>query len=220
MKRRSADGNPTKDRLFAAGKKLFASKPYDEVAIDDIANEAGVAHGLLFHYFKSKLDFYLYVFHVDRDDMRCRRAEVTRRGTPDQRLRRFVEFHMNHLREWPWSHVLLLRGGAPAKLVAEAEVVRMAGVREVLGYFSPDPPTEHELLLGRAWLGCQGEILLGWLQGGRTSEAGVLEICVALFYEILSREPLLRTGRGRARTRVRKPRAPRAPSNGRKRPAP
>ncbi len=124
MKSRRPDGNPTKERLFAAGKKLFALKPYDEVAIDDIADEAGVAHGLLFHYFKSKLDFYLYVFHVDRDDMQRRRAEVTRDGTPDKRLRRFVEFHMNHLREWPWSHVLLLRGGAPAKLVAEAEVVR------------------------------------------------------------------------------------------------
>lgn len=193
-----------RERLFAAGKKLFAQKPYDQVAIDDIANAAGVAHGLLFHYFKSKLDFYIYVFHVDRDEMLKRRIAFTRAGTPDERLRSFVRFHMNHLRQWPWSHMMLLRGGAPAKLVAEAEIARMAGVREVLGYFSDEQPTPTKLLLGRAWLSCQGEIMLAWLQGAGLDDNAVLETSVGLFYEIVAREPLLKPADERPEPDMRK----------------
>jgi len=211
MKSKPQDAS-ARERLYAAGKKLFAQKPYDQVAIDDIANAAGVAHGLLFHYFKSKLEFYIYVFHVDRDEMSKRRLEFTREGTPDERLRRFVRFHMDHLRQWPWSHAMLLRGGAPAKLVAEAEVARMAGVREIMGYFSDEPPTQTQLLLGRSWLSCQGEILLGWLQGNGTDDKAVLETSVELFYEIMKREQLLKPTAERAEKAPARKKAAKSPN--------
>jgi AcrR family transcriptional regulator len=193
-----------RERLLAAGLKLFASNPYDQVAIDDIAGEAGVAHGLLFHYFKSKLGFYLEVYRSDRTEILRQRQLQTSHGTPDERLRKFLAVHMQHVKEWSGSHMFILRGGAPAKVLAEAEVFRMIGVREVIGYFSDKPPTQQQLILGRAWLSMMGEIFLAWIQDQSLNREGILETCVELYYETMDREPLLKPARAASGARKRK----------------
>src|SRR5258705_13845563 len=47
--------------LVAVAADLFARKPYDDVYINEIAEAAGVAHGLLFYHFKDKRGLYLEV---------------------------------------------------------------------------------------------------------------------------------------------------------------
>ncbi|HWG24995.1 helix-turn-helix domain-containing protein, partial [Actinospica sp.] len=47
--------------LVAVAADLFARKPYDEIYIQEIAEAAGVAHGLLFYHFKDKRGLYLAV---------------------------------------------------------------------------------------------------------------------------------------------------------------
>lgn len=47
--------------LIAAAARCFAIRPFDEVSMEDIAEQAGVAKGLLFYYFKSKRGCYLAV---------------------------------------------------------------------------------------------------------------------------------------------------------------
>ena len=46
-------------QLLELGLRLFGTRPYDEVSIDDIAADAGVSKGLLYHYFGSKRAFYV-----------------------------------------------------------------------------------------------------------------------------------------------------------------
>jgi hypothetical protein len=89
---------------------------------------------------------------------------------------------------------------APAKVLQEAEASRMAGVREVLSYFSSDPPTEEDLILGRAWLALQGEILLAWIQNEKLDSDGVLEACVELYYETMKRKKLIRISKANVST--------------------
>ena len=48
-------------QLLALGRRLFTERPYDALSIDDIAAEAGISKGLLYHYFPSKRDFYVAV---------------------------------------------------------------------------------------------------------------------------------------------------------------
>ena len=45
-------------QLLELGLRLFGDRSYDDVSIDDIAREAGVSKGLLYHYFGSKRVFY------------------------------------------------------------------------------------------------------------------------------------------------------------------
>ena len=48
--------------LLAAAVRVFARKGYHASRVGDIAEEAGVAYGLLYHYFESKEEVLLTVF--------------------------------------------------------------------------------------------------------------------------------------------------------------
>ena len=50
-------------QLLDAAVRVFARKGYHASRVGDIAEEAGVAHGLLYHYFKSKDQVLEAVFH-------------------------------------------------------------------------------------------------------------------------------------------------------------
>ncbi|HET6736272.1 TetR/AcrR family transcriptional regulator [Mycobacterium sp.] len=56
---RKAQAEETRRRILAVAVEAFSAQHFDEVAVGDIAASAGVAHGLLFHYFKNKRGLYL-----------------------------------------------------------------------------------------------------------------------------------------------------------------
>lgn len=56
---RKAQAEETRRRILEAAVEAFTESQYDDVAVGDIATAAGVAHGLLFHYFKNKRGLYL-----------------------------------------------------------------------------------------------------------------------------------------------------------------
>jgi len=63
--------------LLAAAVRVFARKGYHASRVGDIAEEAGVAYGLLYHYFESKEQVLLTVLPrdvagADRDDQERR----------------------------------------------------------------------------------------------------------------------------------------------------
>lgn len=45
--------------ILEASRRVFASHPYDTILIDDIAAEASMSKGLLYHYFTNKHDLYV-----------------------------------------------------------------------------------------------------------------------------------------------------------------
>lgn len=196
---KSEESAEARSRLLASGAKIFAVKPFDEVAIDDITDDAGVAHGLLFHYFKTKLEFYVEVYKGFLEDLHQRRLLETRNGTPEQRLRSFIEFHMSVFHKRLRSHLYHTRGGAPPKVVAVAEASRQDGVRLVLSYFSNVEPTPAQFQLGRAWLAFADELILGWLQDERLPREAVVQTCIEVYYEVMARaETFRKRGREKA----------------------
>ncbi len=56
---RKAQAEETRRRILAVAVEAFSAQHYDDVAVGEIAASAGVAHGLLFHYFKNKRGLYL-----------------------------------------------------------------------------------------------------------------------------------------------------------------
>lgn len=51
-----------KQRILNAAMKEFAAKGYDHASTNKIVEDAGIAKGLLFHYFKSKKQLFLYLY--------------------------------------------------------------------------------------------------------------------------------------------------------------
>jgi TetR/AcrR family transcriptional regulator, fatty acid metabolism regulator protein len=60
---RAVAGEEKRRQLLDAAVRVFARKGFHASRVGDIAEEAGVAHGLLYHYFKSKDQVLEAVFH-------------------------------------------------------------------------------------------------------------------------------------------------------------
>lgn len=86
-----------RERVINAAMKEFAQKGYLAASTNEIAKEAGISKGLLFHYFTSKKDLYLYLYDhavemmiekmdakVDREErdffVKLRQASVVKLG--------------------------------------------------------------------------------------------------------------------------------------------
>ena len=59
--RRRLEHDERREQLLRCATRLFGERPYAEVSTTDIAAEAGIARGLLNHYFGTKRDLYLEV---------------------------------------------------------------------------------------------------------------------------------------------------------------
>src|SRR5919201_4117396 len=78
-----------RQRLLGAAVRVFAAKGYHACRVGDIAEEAGVAYGLLYHYFPSKEAVLETIFRDTWTQMLDRIKEVERSGEPaDEQIRR------------------------------------------------------------------------------------------------------------------------------------
>lgn len=55
--------------VYLAGLREFSAKPFSDAGTDAIAAEGGISKGLLFHYFGSKKEFYLYCLRRAMDTL-------------------------------------------------------------------------------------------------------------------------------------------------------
>jgi TetR/AcrR family transcriptional regulator, fatty acid metabolism regulator protein len=69
-------------QLLDAAVRVFARKGFHASRVGDIAEEAGVAHGLLYHYFRSKDQVLEAVFHENWSILLTRIAGVEESGEP------------------------------------------------------------------------------------------------------------------------------------------
>jgi AcrR family transcriptional regulator len=58
---RRLEPDERKEQIFRCAVRLFSRRPYSAVSTSDIAADAGVARGLINHYFGTKRDLYLAV---------------------------------------------------------------------------------------------------------------------------------------------------------------
>ena len=117
-KRRRAGVNENASRreaILEAGVEIFGRTPYDLISIDDIAEHAGVAHGLLFHYFRSKRGLYLAVLRRIADDLRAAHDFPDRTGSPAHRMRAAINRHIDYIERHPQTLLAYLRGPARHK---------------------------------------------------------------------------------------------------------
>lgn len=183
-------------KLLEAGAELFFDHGFDNVSVDEITNKAGVARGLLFHYFNTKLDFYVEVYSRFVAELHEHRVAATGAGSPEERLRKFIQMHMQWFRQRGEAHTYQVRGGVDAKVVAVAEESRHDGVLLLLSFFSSSQPPAVDLLICRAWLDLMDELILAWIENPGVSEDGVIDVCIELFHEAMGRAHMLLGKRG------------------------
>src|SRR5690554_129016 len=56
-----------RNRILNAALKEFAHKGFDDASTNVIVKEAGISKGLLFHYFNTKRELFLFLFDYSTD---------------------------------------------------------------------------------------------------------------------------------------------------------
>jgi AcrR family transcriptional regulator len=106
------------ERILEAAARLFASRRFHEVRMDDIAAEAGVSKGTLYRYFKDKEELYLALLELAGRQLIGRLQEaVPPGGETRNRLIILVQTLLEYFDRNPHLHDLIQR----------AEVLRRPG---------------------------------------------------------------------------------------------
>lgn len=167
-------------QLLQVGCELFASRPYDEVWIDHVAQRAGVSRGLLYHYFRNKRGFLHAI--VERETAAL--LEATRPDEqlqPVERLRASLDAYFAYVATHPHGYRALFQG-APAtdsevRALVHANLDRQE--RRILDALTQgDAAAERLRIVVHGWLAFVIAVALDWLDRPLLDAREVRELCV------------------------------------------
>jgi AcrR family transcriptional regulator len=191
---RSPMGERVADRrgaLLDAAVRVFARKGFRASRVGDIAEEAGVAHGLLYHYFRSKDEVLETIF---RDTWQLLSVETGRIETADvplcEQLRRFARVYLGSWLTTPERIGVLVREIARSPQVGQ-RVDEIDGIFQALTRMIEAGRARGEVRADcdprfAAWAiyGALEEILTGWVLGQLPGEERDVERAVATVIDV------------------------------------
>ena len=152
--------------------RVFARKGYHASRVGDIAEEAGVAHGLLYHYFQSKEEVLLTVFRETWRALIATIRSVEEAGDqPREQLRKVAEILLRSWRRDPdLVRVLVLEVTRSQHLRGEIDeiVESFAAIQEIVERGQADGSIRADLdarLASYVFYGAVEELLTGWVLG-------------------------------------------------------
>ena len=172
------DPDARRAQLVALGLRMLSTRPLDKVAIDDIAAEAGISRGLLFHYFPTKRDFHVAVARAAAADLLAR-TDIGSDLPPIQRLRANVEAFVDYVTDNRDAYVAFIRGssGGDPQLLEVYEDTRRAFTDRVLDGLGLTSPFPDRLRLAvRGWVAFTEEVTDDWLSGGSLDRDEVVDL--------------------------------------------
>jgi len=167
-----------RDELIAAAVRAFARNGYHGCRISDIAEEAGVSHGLVYHYFGSKEEILETIFRENWGVVAIAIGEIaaTSNGSAIEEVRKIVSLMLHSWRRDPEVVRVLVR-----------EIARSPQLQERIGDFQPgfdaltrviergqrageiDPSLDARVATFAVW-GMIDEVLTAWVLGRLPTE--------------------------------------------------
>jgi TetR/AcrR family transcriptional regulator, fatty acid metabolism regulator protein len=168
---RQTGGAEEKRRLILeAAVRVFARHGFHTSRVGDIAGEAGVAHGLLYHYFSSKDEVLETVFRENWAELLARFEQVEASDEPaDEKLRGIVKILLRTWRNDPDLVTVMVREvGRSAHLASQVDEIgkAFAVIQRVIEQGQSEGVFRDELDARLAsWVVYGGleEILTGWV---------------------------------------------------------
>ena len=172
-------------QLVEIGWRLLQSRPIHEMALDEVATEAGISRTLLFHYFPTKGDFYAAV--VQSAGEHLLRPVVTPDGaSAEERVRTLVDGFVRLVERNRSSYTALVRaaGGGDQRVVDLIGEIRDSLVPKWLD--AAQWPGDDALvrLVVRGWLVGMEETVLAWDARSVQRDVLVEHLTRSLFAEL------------------------------------
>jgi TetR/AcrR family transcriptional regulator, fatty acid metabolism regulator protein len=167
------NGQGDKRRLLLdAAVRVFARKGYHAARVGDIAEEAGVAYGLLYHYFASKEEVLRSVFRETWRALIATINSVEEAGDPPaEQLRKVAEILLRSWRRDPdLVRVLVLEVTRSQLLAGEMDeiVASFAAIQAIVERGQADGSIRPDIdarLASYVFYGAVEELLTGWVLG-------------------------------------------------------
>jgi AcrR family transcriptional regulator len=109
---RQVQAELTRRKLLEAAVEHFSVRHFDDVATSDITETAGVAQGLLFHYFKNKRGIYLEALRDAANRLNAATTPPPGDGSPGTQFRQMLRAHLEYLSEHDDLALRLVLGGS------------------------------------------------------------------------------------------------------------
>jgi AcrR family transcriptional regulator len=176
--RRRLSVDARREELLRVGLELFSTRAYDEIAVEEIAERAGVSRGLLYHYFRTKRDFYVAV-------SRAAAAEVATLTAPDpslqpdEQLQTGIDAFLVYAHEHPHGFLTAYRGSlaGDAQVRAIVEQGRQRQAARILNIVAgAGDPTPLLRLAVHGWIALAQDITARWLQERDLRREAVCEL--------------------------------------------
>jgi AcrR family transcriptional regulator len=162
--------------LLEAAIEVFGEREFDQVSMDDVADRAGVSHGLVFQYFGTKRELYIATVQPLIEEFR-RRINPPDDLPPLDRLRSALRSYADLISEHPAGYrSLMTKGIAFAEVRQGLETARWRGVRRIATGMGLDPKRPEVRVGLRAWIGYLDTSMLAWLDDGGFDRDALVEM--------------------------------------------
>jgi AcrR family transcriptional regulator len=172
---RAAQAAETRQRLVAAAVDLFSERSYADVAAADIAKAAGVAHGLLFHYFGSKRGIFVEAMRDAAKELdNAFTFEASQSAT--HQLRRALAARLDYLSQHRGLALRLVLGGRGEDPEAWEvfEAARWRALDATAAILGLDPKSHALRMAGRSLVSAYDEATIYWLNNDEPFSVDVM----------------------------------------------
>jgi AcrR family transcriptional regulator len=168
--------------LIDAAYALFTERAYDEVTTVEIARRAGVAYGLIAHYFANKHGLYLATLTALTERVYAVNTPPPTNGSPAVLLREALTRHIAHVEDNADGFRALMRGGIGSDPQVR-EVIEnfrwrvISRLLRALGASEPFPPALRTAM--RGWANFVADGIVDYLRHRDLTRADLVELTVA-----------------------------------------
>ena len=179
VKRTRLTSEQRRSQLIELGVTMLADRTLEQLSVDDIADEAGVSRGLLFHYFGSKHEFHVEIVRHTSQQM-LDRTEPPADLEPLDTLHSVLTSYVGYVTENRASYVSLLRGTASgdpdmrALFERTRDVMADRTLLQLPRLGIERTPTID--LAVRGWIAFVEEVTITWLGDPRIDREELIEL--------------------------------------------
>ncbi|MEU8244449.1 TetR/AcrR family transcriptional regulator [Actinoplanes missouriensis] len=169
-RRRRMEPDTRRGEILTVAVRLFGRRPYSDVSTTDVARAAGVARGLVNHYFGTKKDLYLEVVRIMLTVPAVALEQIPRDEPLEQRVDAIVNWFLDVVSRHSTSWLAAVNAGGMAgdaqvdAVIAEAIDVAADDVLDAVGL--GDGASEAVRGMARSYVGLAVFTGREWLQRG------------------------------------------------------
>ncbi|QIS15325.1 TetR/AcrR family transcriptional regulator [Nocardia arthritidis] len=168
-------------QLITLGVEMLGDRALEDISISEIAEQAGISRGLLFHYFPTKQDFQLAIVQHANGQLLERIAPDRSLPIPEM-LRDSIARYVDYVGENRAPYTALLRGPASTspELLGLVDQTRDT----IIGIILTEAPVSASAdqprlkLAMRGWIAFVEETTLTWLRSEPIPRASLIDLLV------------------------------------------